>query len=124
MPALRARNWENRIEVFVDGCVRRATDILKALCLGAKGVGIGRPFLYAMSAYGEAGVDRAMQLLKDEMEMNMRLIGASSIADLNPRMVDARGLAGGHQTTVPADTLSIGAYDPLATPRFSEKAKL
>ncbi|KAK5691313.1 Cytochrome b2, mitochondrial precursor, partial [Elasticomyces elasticus] len=72
MPALRARNWENRIEVFVDGGVRRATDILKALCLGAKGVGIGRPFLYAMSAYGEAGVDRAMQLLKDEMEMNMR----------------------------------------------------
>ena len=52
MPALRARNWENKIEVFVDGGVRRATDILKALCLGAKGVGIGRPFLYAMSAYG------------------------------------------------------------------------
>lgn len=124
MPALRARNWENRIEVFVDGGVRRATDILKALCLGAKGVGIGRPFLYAMSAYGEAGVDRAMQLLKDEMEMNMRLIGAASVADLNPSMVDARGLVGGHHTSAPVDTLSIGAYDPLQAPRFSEKAKL
>ena len=124
MPALRARNWENRIEVFIDGGVRRATDILKALCLGAKGVGIGRPFLYAMSAYGEAGVDRAMQLLKDEMEMNMRLIGAASIADLNPSLVDVGGLVGGHHAPVPADTLSIGAYDPLATPRFSEKAKL
>lgn len=124
MPALRARNWENRIEVFVDGGVRRATDILKALCLGAKGVGIGRPFLYAMSAYGEAGVDRAMQLLKDEMEMNMRLIGAASIADLNPSMVDARGLLGGHHAPVPVDTLSVGAYDPLQAPRFSEKAKL
>lgn len=124
MPALRARNWENRIEVFVDGGVRRATDIIKALCLGAKGVGIGRPFLYAMSAYGQAGVDRAMQLLKDEMEMNMRLIGASSIADLNPSLVDVRGLTGGHHAPVPADTLGLGAYDPLSAPRFSEKAKL
>lgn len=124
MPALRARNWENRIEIFVDGGVRRATDILKALCLGAKGVGIGRPFLYAMSAYGQAGVDRAMQLLKDEMEMNMRLIGASSIADLNPSLIDVRGLTGGHHAPVPADSLSMGAYDPLQAPRFSEKAKL
>ncbi|ODM19662.1 Cytochrome b2, mitochondrial [Aspergillus cristatus] len=124
MPALRARNWENRIEIFVDGGVRRATDILKALCLGAKGVGIGRPFLYAMSAYGQAGVDRAMQLLKDEMEMNMRLIGASSIADLNPSLIDVRGLTGGHHAPVPADLLSMGAYDPLQAPRFSEKAKL
>lgn len=124
MPALRARNWENRIEIFVDGGVRRATDILKALCLGAKGVGIGRPFLYAMSAYGQAGVDRAMQLLKDEMEMNMRLIGTSSIADLNPSLIDVRGLTGGHHAPVPADSLSMGAYDPLQAPRFSEKAKL
>ncbi len=54
-----ARGLQHRLEVFVDGGVRRATDILKALCLGARGVGIGRPFLYAMSAYGPAGVDRA-----------------------------------------------------------------
>ena len=64
MPALRDRGWQNKIEVYIDGGVRRATDILKALCLGAKGVGIGRPFLYAMSAYGQPGVERAMQLLK------------------------------------------------------------
>lgn len=124
MPALRERGWEKRIEVFVDGGVRRATDILKALCLGATGIGIGRPFLYAMSAYGIDGVDRAMQLLKDEMEMNMRLIGASSVAELNPSMVDVRGLMSGHHAPVPADTLSLGAYDPLQAPRFSEKAKL
>ncbi|OAX79816.1 hypothetical protein ACJ72_05862 [Emergomyces africanus] len=66
MPELRRRGWQDRIEVYIDGGVRRATDILKALCLGAKGVGIGRPFLYAMSAYGVPGVERAMQLLKDE----------------------------------------------------------
>ena len=79
MPVLRERNWQDRIEIYVDGGVRRATDIIKALCLGAKGVGIGRPFLFAMSAYGLPGVDRAMQLLKDEMEMNMRLIGCSNV---------------------------------------------
>lgn len=124
MPILRERGWEDRIEIFVDGGIRRATDILKALCLGAKGVGIGRPFLYAMSAYGQPGVDRAMQLLKDELEMNMRLIGAQKVEDLNPSMVDVRGLVGGHSTSVPADTLSLGAYDPLQAPRFSEKSKL
>ncbi|KAJ5594696.1 FMN-dependent dehydrogenase [Penicillium hispanicum] len=124
MPALRERGWEKRIEVFVDGGVRRATDILKALCLGAKGVGIGRPFLYAMSAYGLDGVDRAMQLLKDEMEMNMRLIGAARIEDLSPALLDTRGLLGGHAGAIPSDTLGLRAYDPLEAPRFNEKAKL
>ncbi|KAJ5130032.1 FMN-dependent dehydrogenase [Penicillium bovifimosum] len=124
MPALRERGWEKRIEVFVDGGVRRATDIIKALCLGAKGVGIGRPFLFAMSAYGLEGVDRAMQLLKDEMEMNMRLIGAASVEELNPSLVDTRGLMGGHSGNAPYDTLGLGAYDPLEAPRFNEKPKL
>ncbi|KAB8069332.1 FMN-dependent dehydrogenase-domain-containing protein [Aspergillus leporis] len=124
MPILRERGWENKIEVFIDGGIRRSTDILKALCLGARGVGIGRPFLYAMSAYGQAGVDRAIQLLKDEMEMNMRLIGATKIEDLNPSLIDVRGLVSGHHASVPSDTLTLRAYDPLQAPRFSEKAKL
>ena len=123
MPVLRERGWEDRIEIFVDGGVRRATDIIKALCLGAKGVGIGRPFLYAMSAYGLPGVDRAMQLLKDEMEMGMRLVGCSSIDQLNPTLVDTRGLSL-HATTVPSDTLGLGVYDPLVTPQDMVKAKL
>ncbi|MCJ1363097.1 Cytochrome b2, mitochondrial precursor [Acarospora aff. strigata] len=121
MPVLRERGWENRIEIYIDGGVRRATDIIKALCLGAKGVGIGRPFLYAMSAYGLPGVDRAMQLLKDEMEMNMRLIGCSNVEQLNPTLVDTRGLSM-HTTGVPADTLGLGAYDPLIAPQ--ERSKL
>ena len=121
MPVLREQGLENRIEIYVDGGIRRSTDIIKALCLGAKGVGIGRPFLYAMSAYGLPGVDRAMQLLKDEMEMNMRLIGCSSVNQLNPSLVDTRGLSL-HSTSVPTDTLGIGVYDPLVSPR--EKARL
>lgn len=124
MPALRERGWEKRIEVFVDGGVRRATDIIKALCLGARGIGIGRPFLFAMSAYGLDGVDRAMQLLKEEMEMNMRLIGAARIEDLNPSLLDTRALMGGHAGVIPSDTLGLRAYDPLEAPRFNEKPKL
>lgn len=120
MPVLRERGWENRIEIFVDGGVRRATDIIKALCLGAKGVGIGRPFLYAMSAYGLPGVDRAMQLLKDEMEMNMRLIGCSSVDQLNPTLVDTRGL-GMHVTSTPVDVLGMNVYDPLIGPKMKSK---
>lgn len=118
-PVLRQKGLMDKIELFVDGGVRRATDIIKALCLGAKGVGIGRPFLYAMSAYGQPGVDRAIQLLKDEMEMNMRLIGAAKIEDLGPDMVDAKGL-GWHSTVVPGDVLGSSVYDPLVSPAFRE----
>ncbi|KAI0553690.1 FMN-dependent dehydrogenase [Xylaria curta] len=117
MPVLRSMGLENKIEVFIDGGVRRATDILKALCLGAKGVGIGRPFLYAMSAYGFDGVDRAMQLLRDELEMGMRLIGCTSVDQLNPSLVDTRNL-GSHITGVPVDNLGHKVYDALATPAW------
>ncbi|ODQ52508.1 hypothetical protein SAICODRAFT_93394 [Saitoella complicata NRRL Y-17804] len=118
--ALLERNWLDKLEIYIDGGIRRATDIMKALCLGAKGVGIGRPFLYAMSAYGEKGVSRAMQLLKDEMVMNMRLIGAQKISDLNPAMVDTRALSfhGSH----PTDNLSLQVYDTMRLP--VAKAKL
>lgn len=99
MPVLRDRGLENNIEVYIDGGVRRATDILKALCLGAKRVGIGRPFLYAMSGYGFEGVDRAMQLLKYEMEMNMRLIRCTSIDKLNPGLLNTRSICSRQRDT-------------------------
>ena len=51
MPVLRERNLQNRLEIFVDGGVRRASDILKALAMGATGVGLGRPFRKLLSAY-------------------------------------------------------------------------
>lgn len=121
-PVLRERGLQNKIEIYIDGGVRRATDIIKALCLGAKGVGIGRPFLFAMSAYGLPGVDRAMQLLKDEMVMNMRLIGAAKVEDLTPDMLCLDAIQS-HQV-VPEDTLSKRAYDALITPNEMLKPKL
>ena len=123
MPVLRGKGLENKIEIFIDGGVRRATDIIKAVALGAKGVGIGRPFLYAMSAYGDEGVDKAMQLLKDEMIMNMRLIGASSIDQLTPDMLDTRGISN-HGNGVPGDTLGVMNYDALTGPWSVVKAKI
>lgn len=116
MPQLRGRGWQDRIEIYIDGGIRRATDIIKALCLGARGVGIGRPFLYAMSAYGVAGVERAMQLLKDEMVMNMRLLGCQHIDQLSPDLVDARGL-GFRAVPNPVDSMSLEVYDALTAPR-------
>ncbi|KAJ4171356.1 hypothetical protein NW754_013125 [Fusarium falciforme] len=123
MPVLREQGLDSKMEVFIDGGIRRSTDIIKALCLGAKGVGIGRPFLYAMSSYGQEGVERAMQLLKDEMEMNMRLIGCAKVEDLNPSLVDCRALSS-HAGGVPSDNLSSAVYDPLAVPSQRPKAKL
>ncbi|KAK5075414.1 Cytochrome b2, mitochondrial precursor [Lithohypha guttulata] len=123
MPILRERGLQDKIEIYIDGGIRRATDIIKALCLGAKGVGIGRPFLFAMSAYGLPGVDRAMQLLKDEMVMNMRLIGAPTVADLTPDMLDI-GSARSHYVNQPEDTLALRAYDALITPNDMLKPRL
>jgi L-lactate dehydrogenase (cytochrome) len=121
MPVLRERGLDEKIEVYVDGGVRRGTDILKALCLGARGVGIGRPFLWAMSAYGVEGVERAMELLHEELEMNMRLLGARAIEELGPDLVDTRSLTG-HANGVPRDVLSEATYDALVTP--AQKARL
>lgn len=92
MPILKERGLDSKIDIFVDGGVRRGTDILKALCLGAKGVGLGRPFLYANSSYGDKGVTKAIQLLKDEMEMNMRLLGVNKIEELTPDLLDTRNV--------------------------------
>ncbi|MFN7177002.1 MAG: alpha-hydroxy acid oxidase [Thermaurantiacus sp.] len=72
----------DRIEVILDGGVRRGTHVLKALSLGAKACSGGRLYLYALAASGEPGVTRALALLKAEIERDMKLMGARSIADL------------------------------------------
>ncbi|KAK7058845.1 hypothetical protein VNI00_001469 [Paramarasmius palmivorus] len=78
----------DKVEVYLDGGVRRGTDVVKALCLGATAVGMGRPFLYAQSAYGVAGVTKIIEILEREITTAMRLLGASSVKDLKPEMIE------------------------------------
>ncbi len=72
-----------RIDVLMDGGVQRGTHVLKALSLGAKAVGIGRFYLYALAAAGQAGVERALGQLRAEVERGMRLMGCSAIGQLS-----------------------------------------
>jgi 4-hydroxymandelate oxidase len=73
----------NRIPVFVDGGFRRGTDVFKALALGAKAVGVGRPFLWGLGAFGQAGVDRVLEILQGELKLVMGNCGTRTVADIN-----------------------------------------
>ncbi|KAJ5413497.1 hypothetical protein N7465_005802 [Penicillium sp. CMV-2018d] len=78
----------DKVEVWVDGGIRRGTDAVKALCLGAKAIGIGRPALWGLAAGGVEGVERTLQILSDEMKTCMRLLGAKTVGDLGPHHVN------------------------------------
>jgi L-lactate dehydrogenase (cytochrome) len=71
-----------RIEIVCDGGVRRGTHVLKALCAGASAASGGRLYLYALAAAGQEGVERAIGILKDEIERGMKLMGVKSVAEL------------------------------------------
>jgi L-lactate dehydrogenase (cytochrome) len=73
----------DRIDVMMDGGVQRGTHVLKALSLGAKAVGLGRYYLFALAAAGQAGVERALELMHHEIERDMKLMGAARIGDLS-----------------------------------------
>jgi 4-hydroxymandelate oxidase len=73
-----------RIPVFVDGGFRHGTDIYKALASGARGVGIGRPYIWGLSAFGQEGVERVLEILRSELTLTMRQMGTPSIRDITP----------------------------------------
>jgi L-lactate dehydrogenase (cytochrome) len=73
----------DKIEVLVDGGVRRGTHVLKALSLGARAVGLGRYYLFPLAAAGQAGVERALELMRAEIERDMKLMGCRSVAQLS-----------------------------------------
>lgn len=75
-------------EVLIDGGIRRGSDIVKALCLGARAVLIGRAYGYGLAAAGGNGVACALNILRDGVERTLRLLGAASVADLNPSFVN------------------------------------
>jgi isopentenyl diphosphate isomerase/L-lactate dehydrogenase-like FMN-dependent dehydrogenase len=71
-----------KIPVFVDGGFRRGTDVFKALALGAKAVGIGRPFLWGLGAFGQTGVDRVIEIMQGELKLVMGNCGTQTVADI------------------------------------------
>jgi 4-hydroxymandelate oxidase len=73
---------DGRIPVLVDGGFRRGTDIFKALALGARAVGIGRPYVWGLAAFGQAGVERVLDLLRLELQLVMKQCGTRSIAEI------------------------------------------
>ena len=76
-----------RIPVFVDGGIRRGSDALKALALGAKAVGIGRPYLWALTSFGQSGVERVLDILNAELRLAMRQCGMPTLARINKSAV-------------------------------------
>jgi 4-hydroxymandelate oxidase len=76
-----------KMPVLIDSGFRRGTDIVKALCMGAKGVAVGRPYLWGLGAFGQPGVERVLQILRTELKVAMQQAGAPSLKDLKPAMV-------------------------------------
>jgi isopentenyl diphosphate isomerase/L-lactate dehydrogenase-like FMN-dependent dehydrogenase len=79
---------DGRIEVLVDGGVRRGSDIVKAICLGARAVLIGRAYAYGLAAAGEPGVTRALEILRADVERTLKLLGCPSVAALDRSYVE------------------------------------
>jgi len=77
----------SRLPIVLDGGVRRGTDIVKALALGASAIGVGRPIVWGLATAGEAGVRRVLELLRDELDQTLALCGATSVRDLTPDLV-------------------------------------
>jgi isopentenyl diphosphate isomerase/L-lactate dehydrogenase-like FMN-dependent dehydrogenase len=73
--------------VFIDSGFRRGSDIVKALCIGAKGVAVGRPYLWGLGAFGQPGVDRVLEILRTELRGAMQQVGAPTLKHLVPAMV-------------------------------------
>lgn len=79
---------QGRIEVLMDGGIRRGTDIVKAIAMGAQAVLCGRAYAYGLAAAGEAGVNRAIEILRTDLERTLRLLGCPSISDLDGSYVN------------------------------------
>jgi isopentenyl diphosphate isomerase/L-lactate dehydrogenase-like FMN-dependent dehydrogenase len=79
-----------QVEVLMDGGVRRGSDIVKAICLGARAVLIGRAYAYGLAAAGHDGVARALEILREDVERTLRLLGCASVAQLDSSYVESR----------------------------------
>jgi 4-hydroxymandelate oxidase len=90
---------EGRIPLLMDGGIRRGTDVLKALALGANAVGIGRPVLWGLAVDGEAGARQVLEMLRSELERALMMCGCSSPLDVTRELVQVRA---GEEQCVPS----------------------
>lgn len=81
---------KGRVEILMDGGIRRGSDVVKAICLGAKAVLCGRAYAYGLAAGGEAGVSRAIEILRTDLDRTLHLLGCPSIAELDSSYVNVR----------------------------------
>ena len=77
--------------VFVDGGFRRGSDVFKALALGARAVGIGRPYIWGLTAFGQEGVERVLEILRAELTLTMRTCGVASTRQLTRSFILRNG---------------------------------
>ena len=77
-----------RIEVLMDGGIRRGADIVKAICLGARAVLCGRAYAYGLAAAGQAGVARALEILREDLNRTLRLLGCPATSALDHSYID------------------------------------
>jgi len=84
----------DQIEIHLDGGIRSGQDVLRALCLGAKGTYIGRPFLYGLGAFGKAGVTLALEIIRKELDVTLALCGKRDIAEAGPDLLYRAPAAG------------------------------
>jgi L-lactate dehydrogenase (cytochrome) len=82
------REQQRKMEVWVDGGVRTGADVVKALALGAHAVGIGRPAIYGMASFGQAGVEKVIEILHSEMLTTMKLMAVTRVTDITRACVD------------------------------------
>jgi L-lactate dehydrogenase (cytochrome) len=100
-----------QIEVLMDGGVRRGADIVKAICLGARAVLVGRAYAYGLAAGGAVGAARALQILRSDVERTLRLLGCPSIAALDRSYIEVPPAWAVHGASQAASrkNLSIGS---------------
>ena len=82
-----AKAVAGRVPVFLDGGVRHGADIYKALASGARGVGIGRPYIWGLSAFAQEGVERVLEILRAELTMTMQQMGTPTVKEITPDRV-------------------------------------
>jgi L-lactate dehydrogenase (cytochrome) len=96
---------QSRVDVLVDGGVRRGSDVVKALCLGARAVLVGRAYVWGLAAAGGPGVDRAIEILRADIVRTMRLLGCASVGRLDSSYLE--GLSADREQRVGTMTLRL-----------------